>query len=81
MIKKLISALILALILMFAPVAVLAQEGVCVTQYGGGVVCGVSTPHEPVSAGLGDFNILVIGAIFILLSLTIQFFTKKVRVH
>lgn len=42
-------------------------EEVCTTVYGGGVVCGVSTPeeHKPVETGIEDYlGFLAGGSIF-----------------
>ncbi len=37
-----------------------AQETVCTTVYGGGVVCGVKAPeHKPVETGIEDYPLLV----------------------
>lgn len=77
MFKKLILGFILATILMFVPGIIYAEEGVCISQYGGGVVCGISTPHEPVSAGIAGINILVIGVLFVVASFAISLIFKK----
>lgn len=52
-----------------APSFVFANEPICVTQYGGAVVCGARTPdvHVPVKAGLADLNFGVVGATMLFL--------------
>ncbi|BCX14322.1 MAG: hypothetical protein KatS3mg088_005 [Patescibacteria group bacterium] len=56
----------------------LAQETVCTTVYGGGVVCGAKAPeHKPVETGIEDYPLLVasalVGSAFILYR-----FSKKI---
>ncbi len=60
------------LIVLFAFLAVLlsrannalAQETVCTTVYGGGVVCGVQAPeHKPVETGIEDYPLLVVAGL------------------
>lgn len=58
---------------------VLAAEN-CVTQYGGGVVCGSRTPtesHAPVNAGLGDINMGHVGVAFVATSAMLYVYTKR----
>lgn len=55
-----------------------AQETVCTTVYGGGVVCGVKAPeHKPVETGIEDYPLLVasvlLGAGFVLYRLSKKF--------
>lgn len=52
----------------------------CVTQYGGGVVCGASTPeitHEPVKAGIGDINFATLAAGAFISSVAAFAYSKK----
>lgn len=56
---------ILAFSLNYNPVS--AEEQVCTTVYGEGVICGVKVPEEvpvhlPVEAGLSDLNFLSLAA-------------------
>ncbi len=66
MLKNLIITIIVAVAIFMVPAIVHAEEQICVTQYGGGVVCGAKTPeyHAPVNAGIADFNFSIIGAGF-----------------
>lgn len=55
-----------------------AQETVCTTVYGGGVVCGVQAPeHKPVETGIEDYPLLfasgLLGAGFVLYRLSKKF--------
>jgi hypothetical protein len=61
--KKVLFSLILALALL-TPKGVSAEE-TCTTVYGGGVVCGASTPeHKPVETGIID-NPAVLGSVLL----------------
>ena len=61
--KKVLFSFILALVLL-TPKGVSAEE-TCTTVYGGGVVCGASTPeHEPVETGIID-NPAVLGSVLL----------------
>ena len=80
--KRLIIALILALSALSLPVAAYAQTtnlepGVCVSVYGGGVVCGAK--HEIVDTDLGDINPAVLGGAFTLSSAALFLLSKKMR--
>ena len=66
-------------VLLFAalPVRVSAEEQVCTQVYGGGVVCGAATEHEPVdTAGLNPaaLGILSLGAAGVF-----RFLSKKLK--
>lgn len=55
-----------------------AQETVCTTVYGGGVVCGVQAPeHKVVNTGIEDYPLLIasalVGSAFILYRLSKKF--------
>ncbi len=83
--KKFILTVIIAITLIAFPKIAFAQEN-CVTQYGGGVVCGVSTPTEevfhPAPTAIGDFNLPMIGAGFIFGSIALFYLSHKFnKVH
>lgn len=71
--KKLILALILASNLVFAR-PVIAQEQVCTTVYGGGIVCGA---HVPIETDLGDINPVVLGVILLTISSVLYLYSTK----
>lgn len=80
--KKLILTVALVVSAMFMPGAVNAQTttvepGVCVSVYGGGVVCGAK--HEIVDTDLGDINPAVLGGAFIFSSAALFLLSKKMR--
>lgn len=97
--KKLTTLLVLTAALFLGPAAAYAdsvspsptstptptptQVQTCVQQYGGGVVCGVSTPeekvHKTVDAGLADINPGVLGGFLLSLSAGLHHFSKKNR--
>jgi hypothetical protein len=63
--KLLITTAIAGALIAF-PGTVSAATQTCVTQYGGGVVCGVETPtvvHTPVRTASGDVNMIVLTAV------------------
>jgi hypothetical protein len=73
--KRLIVILFALAVLLGKTNNVFAQEQVCTTVYGGGVVCGVKAPeHKPVNTGIEDYPLLfasaLIGAGFILYRLS-----------
>ena len=58
--KRLIVILVVLAALLGNARRVLAQEQVCTTVYGGGVVCGAKAPeHKPVETGIEDYPLLV----------------------
>jgi hypothetical protein len=71
--KKIVSAVVLALVLGLVPVSAVLADGtttkeVCVTQYGGATECHTETiseevTHETVQADLGDINVLAVAGI------------------
>ena len=66
-------------VLLFAvlPGKVSAEEQVCTQVYGGGVVCGVATEHEPVdTAGI---NLGVLGAGLLVASKGLSVLSKKIK--
>jgi hypothetical protein len=71
--KKVILALILGMNLLL-PKAILAQEQVCTTVYGGGTVCGA---HTPVNTDWGDINPAVIGFVLLTFSGLIYVYSTK----
>lgn len=80
--KKLILALFLALLVITLPKAAYAQTttvqpGVCVSVYGGGVVCGAK--HEVVDTAFGDINPAILGVIFTLASGALFLLSRKMR--
>lgn len=79
--KKTILALLLILSAYFTPGSVYAQTnlepGVCVSVYGGGVVCGAK--HEVVDTALGDVNPAVLGGAFLLASGLLVYFSRKLE--
>lgn len=80
--KKLIFTIILLLGLLKVPSFVLAEDQICVTQYGGGTVCGAKTPeyHAPVKAGLADFDLPLLGVCFIGVSGYFYWKSKKANI-
>lgn len=79
--KQTILALVFALSALVLPGVALAQTnlepGVCVSVYGGGVVCGAK--HEVVPTALGDINPVILGAGFLLASGVFVYLSKKVK--
>lgn len=58
--KRLIVIFAFLLVVLGRANVVFAQETVCTTVYGGGVVCGVQAPeHKPVETGIEDYPLLV----------------------
>ncbi|HTK03300.1 MAG TPA: hypothetical protein VL401_00830 [Alphaproteobacteria bacterium] len=54
-----------------------AQEQVCTSAYGGGVVCGIKT-HQPVNTGLID-DLPLLGPSFILVSGALFALSRKLK--
>jgi len=77
--RKLIVAIALVLLVFVGAKAVKADEQVCTTVYGGGVVCGVSTEHKPVETALGDINPAILGGGLMLASYAFHKLSRKVR--
>lgn len=77
--KKL--ALVLALVagIVMFPATAFAEEQVCTQAYGGGVVCGASTVHEPVDTAFGDINPIILGSAFILASGAVLLVSRKIN--
>ena len=80
--KKLILASVLALSAVSLPGGAYAQTstvepGVCVSVYGGGVVCGAK--HEIVDTDLGDLNPTILGLAFLGASASLFILSKKMR--
>lgn len=80
--KKLLLALVLALSAIALPGGAYAQTtnvepGVCVSVYGGGVVCGAK--HEIVDTDLGDINPTILGLAFLGASASLFILSKKMR--
>lgn len=62
--KRLIVTLIVLAVLLVNANKVLAQEQVCTTVYGGGVVCGAKAPeHKPVETGIEDYPLFLVFAL------------------
>jgi len=75
--KKLLITLVLLAGVAFTPKGVLAEDQVCTTTYGGGVVCGASYPeHETVQAGIEDYP-AVLAALGIFVSGGLYVASKK----
>ena len=77
--KSLVLALSLFAVTLFVPASSFAQTtnlepGVCVSVYGGGVVCGAK--HEVVPTALGD-NLLILGGAFLVASAALFLFSRK----
>lgn len=80
--KRLVLGLAIVLSALSLPGSAYAQTtnvepGVCVSVYGGGVVCGAK--HEIVDTDLGDVNPVVLGASFITASAALFLLSKKMR--
>lgn len=80
--KSLVLSLFLALSALTLPQAAYAQTtnlepGVCVSVYGGGVVCGAK--HEVIPTALGDMNPMILGAGFLAASASLFLFSRKVK--
>ena len=77
MIRKLAVTLFVLSLIFVKPA--LAEGQTCVQVYGGGVVCGASTPpHQPVPTGLGE-NLAVAGGAFIIASGILLYFAKRAK--
>lgn len=74
MFKKLLVSAFTVTALFGAVTSVSAEDQVCVSVYGGGVVCGAQAPHQPVNAGIAEniafagFGSVVLSGVFYLLS-------------
>lgn len=79
MLTKVLTSLVLVAAALTVASSVYAEDQVCVTVYGGGVVCGAQAPHQPVNAGLGE-NIALIGSGLVALSGALLFISKKARI-
>ena len=83
--KKNIIQLLISLtfaVILFVSVAsfAMADENCVTSEYGGGQVCGVSTPptpHVPVNAGLGDVSIPALGAGFLAIAGVVYVYSKR----
>ena len=80
--NKLFVFLVLVLSTLLVPGVAFAQTnlepGVCVSVYGGGVVCGAK--HEVVDTALGDINPGLIAVVFMVLGYGTLVLAKKVQV-
>lgn len=76
--KKLIILVfgVLCLTVGFGPAR--AQETVCTQYYGGGVVCGVRTPHTPIETGIAD-SLPLIASGFLGASGVFAYFSKRLK--
>ena len=77
MLRKIVAILCLVAALFYLrPQGAYAEN--CVQVYGGGVVCGASTEHEPIET---DINIdpSLLGASFLALSAGFYFISEKVK--
>ncbi len=79
MYKTLLVSLLLTAATFVAPVSVLAEDPLCVTQYGGAVVCGAATPqfHAPVKTGIADFSFKTVGFAFVITSAVLYLKSRK----
>jgi hypothetical protein len=82
-ITQTIITLALTALLFVSVTAVVSAEEVCTTQYGGGTVCGATTPevpHQPVNykAGLGDINFGVVAAISFSAAVSLYVYSKRI---
>lgn len=78
--KKLILVLTLISLLHLTVAVVKAEDTTCVSQYGGGVVCGTRTPEEPhipVNAALGDVSPTLIGFFSLGLAGVVYLYSNK----
>lgn len=78
-IAKVITIALSALVLSNVSPVYAAEEN-CVTQYGGGVVCGSRTPtepHAPVNAGFADINMGQLGAALVASSAVLYIYSKR----
>jgi hypothetical protein len=73
--KRLIVSLVL-LVVLALPGQALAQEQVCTSVYGGGVVCGAR--HEVVDTGIAE-NIALVGALSMGASGVLLFLSKRAK--
>lgn len=73
--KKLIAILLVVLGLL-VPNMVYAQEQVCTSVYGGGVVCGAK--HEPVETGLAE-NLTLLSAVLLISSYSLFYLSKRTK--
>lgn len=80
MLKKILVSAVLSVAALTAPVSVSADDQVCVSVYGGGVVCGAQAPHKPVEAGLAE-NIALLGGGSMLASGVFYFLSKKASIR
>ncbi len=79
MVKRLIVLISVLVAFAAAPSISKAESQTCVQVYGGGVVCGASTPNvTPAPTGLGE-NLAVIGGTFILASGILLYFAKRTK--
>lgn len=76
-IKTVLALVLTVLVLGFAPANVRADEQVCTQVYGGGVVCGVATQHEPVEAA--GFNPAVLAVGLLSVSGGLLILSKKIK--
>jgi hypothetical protein len=77
--KIFVIALLVLAAHLVAPTA-LAEDTTCVSQYGGGVVCGTRTPvepHVPVNAALGDMSTTLIGFAALALAGIVYVYSRK----
>lgn len=79
--KKLIITAMVAGSALFTGAASVYAQSNCVTQYGGGVVCGATTPiekvHKPTETAIGDINPAVLSSLFIGASYIVYKFGKR----
>lgn len=76
MFKKLLVSTFAVAALFGAVSSVSAEDQVCVSVYGGGVVCGAQAPHQPVNAGVAE-NVALLGAGSVVLSGVFFLLSKK----
>ena len=80
MFKKLLAVAVVVTALLGAVSSVSAEDQVCVSVYGGGVVCGAQAPHQPVNAGIAE-NIALLGAGSVMISGVLFFLSKKASIR
>ncbi len=78
MFKSLVVGSVLLVSLALAPVA-RADDQVCTSVYGGGVICGAKTEHEPVATDLADIDPRLFGSGLLGLSLVLRGAAKKMK--
>lgn len=77
--RKVITFVVLLIgLTVFVKPALAEDEQICTTVYGGGVVCGAATEHEPVDTAL-NIHPAVLGTGLVGLSRVFSFLSKKLK--